>query len=724
MKKQWHIIMGSLTVLLFAVVTENVQAQTFFYERSYVNTTRPTGGTVVKNDVLEMRATIVVFSGTALSRCIFRDTVPNNTVYIPNTLRIKTNEGVTYASYTDAVAGDQAFINGRYVQFNIGAGATDLVGGTITGGTTLPRFANATIIMATYQVRDTAGDFNDIPIRGRFTYRFNSVNFSVNFTPINLYTYPNIASCSNYTGGNIVQEFGGTFGNGTTQNRASSAFVPGYTFVPISANQPNDGLYSIVNNTSPTGSVIPNPPKSHPSRVFTVFDIFGDHTGAASPVYGNPPVAPGANGGYMLLVNASYQTNAVISQTVTNVCPGTYYDFSAWFRNICPLCGADANGTGTNTPGVKPNLSFEIDGKAVYSTGEITYDSTWKQKGFIYLTGPSQTSLTFTIRNNAPGGGGNDWVMDDVSFAICAPNVGTVVSQTPVCDSNQLSFTATVTTFFNNYIYWKWQKSTNNGVTWNNIPGATGTGTPVAVPGGYQYTAAYDFLARLTDSGHLYRLIVATTPANLNDINCSYTDPGGVVGATVIFCFPALTVDLVSFNGRDANGYAALSWVTANEKGDTRFEIERSSNGVDFQTIGRQVNTNINGNGYANYVFNDPDPIRGVYFYRLKMVGADGKSRYSNVVILSSKQSYFSINSVLNPFGNQVQIELVLPEDGLVTATLIDLNGKKVADAKKTGRAGLNKLNIDGLLYLPKGIYTLQIAYGGQLVTKKLIKNQ
>ncbi len=109
-------------------------------------------------------------------------------------------------------------------------------------------------------------------------------------------------------------------------------------------------------------------------------------------------------------------------QTISNVCPNTNYEFSAWVRNICSVCGINANSVPTYTPGVLPNLSFDINGVSYYTTGDIPHDGTWQKRGFMYKTGPSETSFTISIKNNAAGGGGDDWVIDDIKLATCYPN--------------------------------------------------------------------------------------------------------------------------------------------------------------------------------------------------------------------------------------------------------------------------------------------------------------
>ena len=149
----------------------------------------------------------------------------------------------------------------------------------------------------------------------------------------------------------------------------------------------------------------------------------------------------------MLIINSAYKTDTAFQYTVTNLCPNTYYEISMWLKNICYKCGCDSNGTGTSgagyipfatndSSGVQPNLAFDINGTDYYTSGNLPYlgispatqtgsDSTnsWVKRGFTYLTGSSQTSLTLSIRNNAPGGGGNDWAMDDIAFTTCTPSM-------------------------------------------------------------------------------------------------------------------------------------------------------------------------------------------------------------------------------------------------------------------------------------------------------------
>ncbi|RYG47690.1 MAG: hypothetical protein EOO01_14490, partial [Chitinophagaceae bacterium] len=97
------------------------------------------------------------------------------------------------------------------------------------------------------------------------------------------------------------------------------------------------------------------------------------------------------------------------------------------------------------------------------------------------------------------------------------------------CNSNpfEVRLTDTVRSVYNNYVHFKWQRSNIGGTVWTDMtgPGTSGTGSPTLVNGMYQYiTSLPPFLALPSDSGRYYRVIVATTAANLNSTNCAYND--------------------------------------------------------------------------------------------------------------------------------------------------------------------------------------------------------
>src|SRR5207344_73823 len=105
---------------------------------------------------------------------------------------------------------------------------------------------------------------------------------------------------------------------------------------------------------------------------------------------------------------------------------------------------------------------------------------------FTFITRPTQNAANFVIRNNSPGGGGNDWAIDDIKIAYCGPSL--TMNYNPIvlgCQANPfvVNLRDTVRSVYNNYTYFKWQKSNVGGTIWSDMtgPGTSGVGTPVLI---------------------------------------------------------------------------------------------------------------------------------------------------------------------------------------------------------------------------------------------------
>ena len=712
--------------------------------KSYVNITKgATGGTFEPGDILEIRSAIAVgdFTSFSISKVRYNDTIDNNFTYIPNSLKILTNEGLTFRGYSDAANDDPGMYNSvaKNLRINLGASATNATStanSSATGGTInyndKPSFYDGVCIMvASFRVQINAGLAYNTMITlpgGAFRYTNSGSPVTVNFAANKIMLFQNLGSCNNFVGSNAVIENNGSFGAGITQNRSASAIVPGYTFTNFAAGLPNDGYYGIANNTSATGATNNGVAKPHASRVFSIWDIIGDHTGAASATLGNNAVAPGTNGGYMAVVNASYATSPAIQQTVSNLCTNTYYDFSAWFRNICSLCACDSNGKGATDalfngpykPGVKPNLTFQLDGIDYYTTGDLPYDGLWTKKGFTYLTGATQTGFALTIRNNSPGGGGNDWAVDDVSLSTCEPNVD--LNITPVllgCNGVQVDFNVTVKCYFPNYTYYKWQKSINGGSTWSDA-GVSGTGVPSLVSGQWQYSATYpSFTANLVDSGHRYRVIVATSASNLSSLSCAYSNNQNTM-LKIIDCSMILATQLTGFSGQVSNNKAGLKWTSTKENNLSHYEVEKSDDGKSFTKVGTVIAWNSSTN--SAYDFTDPAEMVTPAYYRLKIVNTEGLFKYSNIIWLSLNNNNFIVNNITNPFQQGIAVDYIIPNDGKIDCHLFDSYGKLVHASSVNGRKGSNTLKLEALNNLAAGIYTATMIFDNHAISRRIIK--
>ena len=199
--------------------------------------------------------------------------------------------------------------------------------------------------------------------------------------------------------------------------------------------------------------------------------------------------------GYMMIVNASHDPGIFFEQTVS-LCENTTYEFAADVINLI-----NPNGTAPNS--ILPNLDFLIDGQVLYNTGDVPEDANWHTYGFTFSTTLGTTDIVLTLRNNAPGGDGNDLALDNISFRVCGPEVilpellEVCSGDTPTLDIS-LSGSSFLTPVF------QWQISLDNGATWTDINGANES----------------SFVVQNPTHQSLYRVLVANAMANLANPSC------------------------------------------------------------------------------------------------------------------------------------------------------------------------------------------------------------
>ncbi len=274
--------------------------------------------------------------------------------------------------------------------------------------------------------------------------------------------------CEGNLGENIFED--GDFGSGPANILTPDpGIAPGFSYTTFPP--PNDGSYTITNNTARW------------TNIFGTWRLFGDNS--------NDP------NGYMMLVNASYEPGLFYEQTVNGLCENTLYQFTADVTNVVK----------PNTAQLLPDVSFLLDDEVYFTTGSIPEDATWKTYGFAFTTRPGQTSITLALRNNAPGGIGNDIALDNISFRACGPEaliLPTTVAD--ICeDGDPITLTATINgdQFPSPAI--QWQSSPDGGLTWQDLPGENGS----------------DYLHdRLSSGTYFYRYLLANSPANLANAKC------------------------------------------------------------------------------------------------------------------------------------------------------------------------------------------------------------
>ena len=162
---------------------------------------------------------------------------------------------------------------------------------------------------------------------------------------------------------------------------------------------------------------------------------------------------------------------------------------------------------------------------------------------------------------------------------------------------------------------------------------------------------------------------------------------------------------LQDFKATKAGDFTAqLDWTTHRGAENEFFEIQRSSEGIEFITIGR-VETIATTGPINSYQFFDKEAMRGTNYYRLRHLDPDGKFNNSPVRVLSFSDIPFSVNISPNPADQFVIVDIQSP-DTVATIKLLDITGKVVME--EVGGSNFLKARLDTGKLNP-GIYSVTV---------------
>ena len=178
-----------------------------------------------------------------------------------------------------------------------------------------------------------------------------------------------------------------------------------------------------------------------------------------------------------------------------------------------------------------------------------------------------------------------------------------------------------------------------------------------------------------------------------------------------------LPVDLVSFNALLNDEQVALEWKTASEENNEGFEIQKSSNGSDWEVLDW-----VKGNGTTSeinvYNYLDRAPSIGENYYRLKQIDYDGQFEFSDIVILRNDVAGVVVEVSPNPSPGDVNVTVLNPGKEKMNIGLYDSAGLLIW---KSG-ALTNLENWTKKFSLAqKEMYFITVQIGKEIFTKKIL---
>lgn len=206
---------------------------------------------------------------------------------------------------------------------------------------------------------------------------------------------------------------------------------------------------------------------------------------------------------------------------------------------------------------------------------------------------------------------------------------------------------------------------------------------------------------------------------NLNNYNVE-ADP-----SATLTVFP---IELLRFDARwkdDRQQDALIEWETATELNNNFFLVERSFNGVNWESIGQ-----VQGAGTSTQPLGYSWTDQGIgflatdstIFYRLYQVDFDGTGSHSSTIELVVSQLTSRLLVKPNPFTDEFEL-ILTGKLKMRNMILSDNRGREVLRYEGISPANGRKLTLGGLSYLAPGTYLLTVQLdNGERKTLKLRK--
>jgi hypothetical protein len=213
------------------------------------------------------------------------------------------------------------------------------------------------------------------------------------------------------------------------------------------------------------------------------------------------------------------------------------------------------------------------------------------------------------------------------------------------------------------------------------------------IPGGW-FQVAFQFVNEPSTN---YKIITATS----SNLRVTYAAPPCVV----------LPIELLSFDSKCNNGKVDLSWETALERNNDHFTVERTKDGINYETVGTVAGA-VNSNENLRYTFVDDNPLKGTSYYSLKQTDRNGNSEALKLVAVNCGHVKELAVSP-NPNTGAFTLEGAGQNDEII---ITDMYGQIVFQTKITGE----KTQIDLSRHV-NGIYFIRTVSEKGSELKKMI---
>ena len=441
------------------------------------------------------------------------------------------------------------------------------------------------------------------------------------------------------------------------------------------------------------------------------------------------------------LLHARFGLQSLLAASIATLSPAQAEQGSAAVAGRSVSGGGGGGGTidfGINSEVVFDNAAGVTLGRNLTANGTAQLKSGVVATGSNELVIGSNAATALTSAGNAhvngtlrrqvdaaqlysfPVGNGTNLQKADIQFASldCVSNAAVRFLGNSPNSTAFTPFTEGGATFSENLNTGYWQ------ITTNCDPATASTYELRLYPAFAGYptgTTAYT-IAKRTGGGNWQQNGTLSNPAGTAtfvqaDQSVRRTAMQGFSDFAVAASIVPLPVTWLDFRGSHLNGYTRLTWLVADEKDNAGFEVQKSSNGKDFETVSF-VKAKPATEALNTYSFTDA--TGGCGYYRLKQTDLNGQTDLSKIVSVEcAKPAPTTFAVYPNPVSGQVTV--VFPSIEPATIRLSGLGGRLLRETTGTPEH-VNALLNSQLRLLPAGVYILEMRQGENVQRQKIVK--
>jgi hypothetical protein len=184
-----------------------------------------------------------------------------------------------------------------------------------------------------------------------------------------------------------------------------------------------------------------------------------------------------------------------------------------------------------------------------------------------------------------------------------------------------------------------------------------------------------------------------------------------------------LSVNLLQFGGNLHNNASHLYWSISAAEPIARMTIERSGDGVNFNTVGTLAGTSVL-NTVLSFTFDDrlQTPLAPQYYYRVRITGVSGREKTTQIILLRPTQRGNNLLEVTPvPAVNWFNITVKAARAQQALVQLVDMNGQVVMHQQEKLSAGQNVINFNDAQRFSSGVYQVRVWLDGEWLHTRLV---